>query len=80
LALFFSVCAFLVFLFSLSFVDATLFRGSVLVPLVISFLWLWYALRRMVIVMVPLYFDVEAEIVKVKSQVIESMRNAPPES
>lgn len=68
LALFFSLCAFIVFIYSLSASNLTLLRSTVLVPLVISFLGLWYALRCIVIVMVPLYYDVESEILRVKNE------------
>ena len=73
--LFISSCAFMVFLFSLSFSDAVLFRPPVLVPLVISFLGLWYALRCVVIVVVPLHVDVGGEIEKVKVEVTAHLAN-----
>ncbi|HRE18167.1 MAG TPA: hypothetical protein PLW86_14040, partial [Rhodocyclaceae bacterium] len=72
LALFISSCSFMMFLFSLSVADATLFRPSVIVPLIISFLGLWYSLRTVVIVMVPLHFDVEGQIEKVKAEILSN--------
>lgn len=69
-ALFFSLCSFLVFLFAMSSAEGVLLRASVLVPLVIAFLALWYALRCLVIVLVPMYFDIDG---KIQSAVFEAV-------
>lgn len=76
-ALFFSSCGFLVFLFAVSSAEGVLFRASVVVPLVIAFLGLWYALRCLVIVVVPMYFDIDAKIQEAVSEALTAMEKNP---
>jgi hypothetical protein len=62
LALFFALCGFVAFLFSLSLQSETLYQPSVIGPLVVFFMGFWYALQCLAIVVVPLYFDLESQI------------------
>lgn len=68
LGLFVSACCFAVFLFALSLPAETFLRASVLSSLMLSFLGIWYALRCLAIVAVPLFFDVEGHIERAKKE------------
>jgi len=74
-ALFFSSCSFIVFLFAISPPESVLFRASVVVPLVIAFLCLWYALRCLVIVIIPIHIDIDETIQEAISEVMASKQN-----
>ena len=67
LALFLGTCAFILFAFALSQSDENLARASILVPLITSFLCLWYGLRCIAIVMLPMYFDIDGNRVRLPS-------------
>ena len=67
LSLFVSLCALVVFVAVLPAAPDPVLRIAVVVPLVVFFLGIWIALRTLAIIVVPLYFDLEAEILKVKA-------------
>lgn len=79
LSLFVAACAFTSFALSVVAPAETLFRAGVLTPLVIFFLALWYALRCMAIVAVPLYFDLESKIESSKTEYLANQPK-PPEA
>jgi hypothetical protein len=70
LALFVSTCCFV--LFALAVIDPSqdLVRSAVLVPLVLSFLTLWYGLRCIAIVRLPLYVNIQSTVESAKKEVL----------
>lgn len=79
LSLFIAACASTSFALSLVAPSETFFRAVVLSPLVIFFLALWYALRCMAIVAIPLFYDVEAQIERAKEEHLAN-RHKPPDA
>lgn len=71
--LFFSLCGFVVFLLALPSAGGELYRASVIVPLIVAFLGFWYALRCLVIVVVPMYADLDTNIQEAISEVMKEM-------
>lgn len=72
-SLFIATCSFVLFSFSIFQEENVLFRGSVIVPLVISFLAIWYALRCLVVALIPRYFDIEKLINEKKEEVLKDV-------
>jgi hypothetical protein len=70
IALFLATCTFVLFALAAIHPTEPLARGAVLVPLVISFLLLWYALRCLAVVMLPVYINIEGQIEDAKRQVL----------
>lgn len=73
LALFLSACSFVLFALALGQPADTLARAAVLMPLVFSFLGLWYGLRCVAIVALPLYVDIYKQIEEAKARVMKEM-------
>ena len=71
IALFVSTCSFIIFALAISQPDEPLARNAVLVPLVISFLALWYGLRCVAVVMLPLYFDIQTQTEEAKRELLK---------
>lgn len=73
LSLFVSLLALIAFVASLAASPGPILGFAIIVPVVVFFLGIWNALRTMAVIAVPLYFDLESEIEKAKS---EAMREA----
>jgi hypothetical protein len=69
-SLFLSTCAFTLFCYNLFEPGEHLARPALLVPLVVCFLALWYGIRCIAVVVLPLYFDVENEVQQAKVKVL----------
>lgn len=70
-SLFVATCGFVLFALALSQEDQALSRSSVLAPLVVSFLAVWYALRCVAVALVPLYVDIDKLITEAKNEIIK---------
>lgn len=57
--LFIATCGFVLFTTALPQSAPTLVRTSVLLPLIVFFLAVWYALRCLAVALVPLYTDID---------------------
>jgi len=55
-------CSFVLFAVEISQPGQNLFRIPTIAPLIVFFLGLWYGFRCMVIVLVPLHYDIESKI------------------
>jgi hypothetical protein len=67
-ALFVATCAFILFSTALLQSRDELYRATVLLPLIVAFLGLWYALRCIAMIMVPLYYDIEKKVQEAKAK------------
>lgn len=72
-SLFVATCGFVLFALALSQEEQALFRSSVLAPLVVSFLAVWYALRCVAVALIPLYVDIDTLITEAKDEVIKEI-------
>ncbi len=70
LALFVATCAFVLFALALPQANEDLASASILGPLIVAFLGLWYSLRCIAIVTLPLYVDIENEIREAMAKVL----------
>lgn len=76
LALFVATCAFMLFALAITESSQPLARSAVLTPLIISFLSLWYGLRCVTVVLLPLYVDIFAHIEETKQKYLEEKAKA----
>jgi hypothetical protein len=67
-SLFVATCAFIVFMFSIFQSEENFFKVSILVPLIVYFLGVWYALRCTGAAFLPMYVDIEKLIAKAKAE------------
>jgi hypothetical protein len=69
--LFIGICALLIFLFVLQTANGDLYKTSLLLPLFLFFLFLWWAFRAFLSVFVPHVIDIDAVMQKTKDDVFE---------
>jgi len=79
LSLFIALCCFIIFLFALNNDNQILFRVSVLAPLIIFFLSIWYSMRCFTVALVPLFMDVE-KLISEKAEEISQKYNTNKKS
>lgn len=73
IALFVATCGFFLFVLVVSQGEQSLFRGTVLTPLIVSFLSVWYALRCLAVALVPLYVDIDKLVTEAKDEIIKKI-------
>ncbi len=73
ISLFVATCGFLLFALIVLQGEQSLFRGTVLTPLVVSFLAVWHALRYLAVALIPLYVDIDKLVTEAKDEAIKKI-------
>ncbi len=71
-----------IILFGIALIQSapSLFRSATMVPLIVSFLGLWYALRCLAVILVPLHIDIEKMIADATAKALAKRKSKNDET